>query len=208
MTFLTQHGAPRSLMLTSTVPNEGKSYSSVALARAFSQVGKKVLLVDADLRHSALGDYLEGAEKVDVGLSSVLAAQAPLESVIRHSALGFDFVPVGKLPPNPVELLAGRALPDMVAQALQRYDHVIVDSAPVLGIADALEASKAVEGLVYVVESNSTNVRAIRNSLARLGNVNAHIFGAIITKLDDRNAVYGYGEGYGYGYGYGNRAAE
>jgi Mrp family chromosome partitioning ATPase len=112
-------------------------------------------------------------------------------------------VPAGHQPPNPVELLAGNRLQALVEAAQDTYDLVIVDSAPVLGLADALEVSRAVEGVVYIIESNGVNVRGIGNALSRLQTAGAVIFGAVVTKLDERNAGYGYGSGYGYGYGYG-----
>ncbi|MXO91343.1 GumC family protein [Pontixanthobacter aquaemixtae] len=204
MSFLTADGAPDSIMITSTRPNEGKSISSVALARSFVQLGKKVLLVDADLRHSGLSDFIGVRHGADRGLSAVLAGQEQLSDVtIEIEEYGFSMVPAGHHPPNPVELLASDRLKELIAKAQDDYDLVIVDSAPVLGLADALEVSRAVEGVVYIIESNGENIRGIGNALSRLKTADARIFGAIVTKLDDRNSSYGYGNGYGYGYGYG-----
>jgi len=204
MAFLTPNGAPRSIMITSTRPNEGKSISSVALARSFVQLGKKVLLIDADLRHSGLSDFIGVHAGAGSGLSALLAGQGKLADLtVNVKEHGFELLPSGHHPPNPVELLASDRLGSLVASAGEAYDLVIVDSAPVLGLADALEVSRAVEGVVYVVESNGVNVRGIENALNRLRSAGAQLFGAVVTKLDQRNASYGYGDGYGYGYGYG-----
>lgn len=204
MSFLTADGAPGSIMITSTRPNEGKSISSVALARSFVQLGKKVLLIDADLRHSGLSDFIGICAGNGSGLSAVLVGQAELADVkVLVEEHGFDLVPSGHQPPNPVELLAGSRLKAVIERAQDTYDLVIVDSAPVLGLADALEVSRSVEGVVYIIESNGVNVRGIGNALSRLQTAGAVIFGAVVTKLDERNSSYGYGSGYGYGYGYG-----
>lgn len=206
LAFLTPNGAPGVLMLTSTRPNEGKSLSSVALARSFAALGKRTLLIDADLRHSGLSDFIGVEADPSNGLSALLSGNTTDigASIVPITPDGIDLLPVGHKPPNPVELLAGGMLSEIVEQLRSRYDQVLIDGAPVLGLADALEVSKAVDGVIYVIESNGLSVRAIENALARLRTTNVPIFGALLTKLDERNTAYGYGDGYGYGYGYGD----
>ena len=202
--FLTTHGAPKNFMLTSSRPNEGKTLTGVAIARTFALLGRKVLLVDADLRHSGVNEVLGAAANDPRGLSTVLSGSAkPAEVFQRIEQFGFDLLPSGTNPPNPADLLAADNLKRLISELESQYDLIIIDGPPVLGLADALEISKTVEGVVYVLESNGLKTRAIETALNRLRSANANIFGAIVTKLDARNTSYGYGDGYGYGYGYG-----
>ena len=108
-------------------------------------------------------------------------------------------------------MLAGNRFGELVQILAKRYNHVIVDGPPVLGLADPLEISKTVDGVVFVIQSNRTKMRSIQTSLWRLEGSGARMFGAIVTKLDWRNMSYGYGYGYGYrynnGYSYGKKKA-
>jgi len=116
----------------------------------------------------------------------------------------FDILTSGRKPPNPGELLAGPRMQTLLEKLCATYDHIIVDSPPVLGLADALELASVVDGVVFVIEANSGKVRTIQQALGRLETSGARIFGAVVTKLDDRNLSYGYGYGYGYGHSYGD----
>ena len=204
LTFLTPQGAPKALMLTSSVPGEGKSVSSAALATSFAQLGKRVLLIDADLRNSKLAETLGIAGHAKGGLAALLTNNASVTSEALHlSEFGFDYVPIGHRPPNPVELLASPRFAQLIAEARGSYDQILVDGAPMLSLADAIELSRAMDGVVYVIESDRIKLRAIENSLNRLQRTGAQVYGALVTKLDEHGAAYGYG----YGYGYGGRSA-
>jgi Mrp family chromosome partitioning ATPase len=109
----------------------------------------------------------------------------------------------GKTPPNPAELLAGEGLQATIEAAMDLFDHVIFDSPPVLGLADAPLIARAAEGTVFVIEAARTRSSQARHALDRLTAVRAHILGAVLTKLDSRSS--GYGEGYGYSYKYGKK---
>ena len=203
LSFLTEHGVPRALMLTSTGPNEGKSISSLALAQILGRSGQKVVLVDADMRNPSVLNLLD--MKFPVGLSNYLSGQDSIEDLIVPSELDdFDVIGAGPQPPNAAELLGGSRMGELVKELLARYDHVVIDSPPVLGLADAPLLTSAVEGVVIAVEANRYKLRAVQNSIRRLRQANAPLLGAIVTKVDQRNAAYGYGHGYGYGYGYGS----
>ncbi len=205
LNFLTEHGVPRSLMLTSTGPNEGKSVSTLALADILARGGQKVVLVDADMRNpSALG-LLD--MKAEAGLSNYLSGQDEAASLILPTTTpDLSVLGAGPPPPNAAELLAGPRFRKLIAQLLEQYDHVLVDSPPVLGLADAPLLSTSVEGVVLAVEANRYKLRAVANSIARLRSANARMLGAVVTKVDQRNSAYGYGYGYGYGYRYGEEA--
>jgi capsular exopolysaccharide synthesis family protein len=202
LSFLTAHGAPRSIMLTSSQPKEGKSNSSLCLATVLAGVGKSVILVDADVRNPSQSHYLDIPNKT--GLSHYLAGDDDLDGMITElPKYGFSIITAGKVPPNAAELLGSERLDMLVATLLTRYDHVLIDSPPLLGLADAPLIARRVEGVLFAIEANSTKRRAIATALMRLRMSGAKLFGAIVTKVGAKNQAYGYGYGYGYGYAYG-----
>jgi capsular exopolysaccharide synthesis family protein len=206
LAFATAHGVPRSLGLTSSKPSEGKSTSALALAEVIARTGKSVLLVDADLRspsvHKMFG--LKNAR----GFSNMLTGEDDIGGLVQETgSAGLSVMTSGPKPPNPSELLSSGRLGHVLRMLEARYDHVIVDCPPVLGLSDAPLLGQAVEGLVYVVEPEGAPVRAIRSSIDRVSMLGGNILGIIVTKIDPSKNSYGYGYGYGYGhgaYGYGS----
>jgi succinoglycan biosynthesis transport protein ExoP len=206
LSFLTEHGVPKTIMFTSTRPDEGKTLTAVALTESLGHLGKRVLYVDADLRNSGLHEIFANVPKRGVGLSGFLAGSDDYQdSIVSLESHPFDIFPSGRKPPNPGELLAGPRMETLLEKLSSSYDHIIVDSPPVLGLADALELASVADGVVFVIEANSGKVRTIQQALGRLETSGARIFGAIVTKLDERNLNYGYGYGYGYGHSYGEK---
>jgi capsular exopolysaccharide synthesis family protein len=203
LAFSTNHGMPRSLAFTSAQPAEGKSTSAFALADIIARTGRKVVLVDADLRAPSLHTVLGVANAH--GLSNVLAGDGDVFAHVQDpGARAMAVMLAGPLPPNPAELLSSDVFARVVATLLERYDHVIVDSPPVLGLADAPLICRAVEGCVFVAEPGRSPLRAIRTAVLRLKFIGAHTFGLIITKID--LGRHHYGHAYGYGDSYGDRA--
>ena len=204
--FSTAHGAPKSLMLTSAQAQEGKSTSSVALALALVRVGARVLLIDADMRNPSLHKIYD--RPLGLGLSNVLTGNGQLVDYIQDSGTAnLSLLMAGPIPPNPAELLSADLIVRILAEASKRFDHVIVDGPPVLGLADAPLLSRAVEGTVLVVEAGRTPATRARHAIERLFAVRTHIIGAVLTKFDLKTTGYGYGYGYGYEYHYGNKEA-
>lgn len=200
LSFLTAHGAPRSIMVTSSRPQEGKSSSSLCLATVLAAVGKSVVLVDADIRNPSLNRYLEVPNQR--GVSHYLSGDDALPELITPMPkFGFDLVTAGVTPPNAAELLGSERLKLLIETLLTRYDHVILDTAPLLGLADAPLIARRVEGVLFTIEANSTKSRVIATALNRLRMSGAKLFGAIVTKVGAKNQVYGYGYEYGYSYG-------
>lgn len=200
LAFTTEHGAPRSLAVTSTRPAEGKSTTALAVATMLARAQKRVILVDGDMRSPSV-HHLGGVDH-DRGLSNFLAGQddiAPLLFEMRD--LGFTAMSAGPIPPNAAELLTGNRLALLISRLLESYDHVVIDSPPVMGLADAPLIASRVEGIVYAVESHGIRSSLVKTALARLAAANARIFGGVLTKFEARKAHYGYGYEYGYGYG-------
>jgi capsular exopolysaccharide synthesis family protein len=198
LAFATEHGAPRSLAVTSTRPAEGKSTTSLALATMLARGQRKVILIDGDMRSPSV-HHLGGVGH-DRGLSNFLSGQDDIASLtFPMTQFGFTAMSAGPLPPNAAELLTGVRLPMLIDRLLETYDHVIIDSPPVMGLADAPLIASRVEGVIYAVESHGIRSSLVKTALARLKNANARIFGGVLTKFEAKKAHYGYEYGYGYG---------
>ena len=195
LAFSTSHGLPKSFMVTSTKSSEGKSTSALALARIAGRTGKRVLLVDADLRRPSLHHQFELENRA--GLSNLLAGDDNLMELVHVAPFLGGFVLLsGPTPPSPAELLSGDRMKSLIEEMLRHFDHVVIDAPPVLGLTDAPLIASAVEGCVFVIQAGESSIRTICSSLQRLNMVNAHIFGAILTKLNRRDVDYGYGYNY------------
>lgn len=191
--FTTDTGAPKSLLITSTRAAEGKSSTTLALAQNFARLGNRVLLIDGDLRKPAFVTGLEPSE----GLSKLLTNADPLERHILATEFeNLSLLPCGPLPPNPAELLASPRLRAIIANASEKFDIVIVDGPPVLGLADAPLLSAACRGTLLVIESGKTRTKAALDAVNRLRASGGHILGAVLTKF--RHQAHGYGYGYSY----------
>lgn len=206
LAFSTDHGLPRALMVTSTRAAEGKSTTSFALAMVLGRTGKRVLLVDADMRSPSMHGFAELPNSV--GLSNYLAgADDWRDNLLETPSRGVTLLPAGPTPPSAAELLSSDRITALIRQATEEFDHVVIDSPPILGLADAPLLTRSVEGIVFVIEADSVPIRGIKTSLARLQAVHAHVFGAVVTKLNAGLSSYGYGYGYDYGYGSDERTA-
>jgi polysaccharide biosynthesis transport protein len=205
--FSTDHGVPKTLLVTSTGPGEGKSTTALALARNFAELGKRVLLIEADMRNPSLHRTL-GLQGHGIGLSNLLAGAATLsQSTLDVDDDRFKIILAGPLPPNPAELLSGSKLISALTIAREHYDQIIIDGPPVLGLADAPILSNVVEGTLLVVNSSKTRISAAQAALKRLLTARARVVGALLSKYDPKTAGYGYGYGYQYEsyYAYGRK---
>jgi polysaccharide biosynthesis transport protein len=198
--FSTDRGVPKVLLVTSSGPGEGKSTTSLTLARNFAQLGKRVLLIEADLRNPSLHRTL--GLPSDVGLSNVLAGAMNVNDAMRDSSdERLKIILAGPLPPNPAELLSGSKLVSLLTVAAERFDQVIIDGPPVMGIADAPILANAVDATLVVVHSGSTRISTALAAIKRLQTARALIVGSLLTQYDAKVAGYGYNyEGY-YAYG-------
>ena len=196
--FTTPAGAPRSLLLTSTRPSEGKTSSTVALGMAFAKLGQSVLIIDADMRKpSFVADA--GAS---IGLSGLLTREATLaENVVSSRTEGLYLLPAGIVPPNPAELLSSPRLKSLISEAEDMFDIVLIDSPPVLSFADAPLLGSIAEAAVVIIQSGQVRTPAVARTVNRMLESNTHVIGAMLTKFDVKQAGYDYGY---YSYNYGN----
>jgi polysaccharide biosynthesis transport protein len=199
--FSTPEGAPKVLGITSSHISEGKTTTSLCLAVNFVQCGYSVLLIDADLRKPSLHRAFEIDNQV--GLTNHLAGLSPLSEVIHHTKVDrLFFVPTGPLPPNPAELLQGSKMRDLIEDAKTKFDLVIFDGPPILGLADALILGNAVDRLLLVIRAGTTERSVVKTALKRLRMARVNPIGCILNKLDHKSLGYGYGYHYSY-YAYG-----
>ncbi len=202
--FTTENGLPKSLMITSASPAEGKSLTALAVARHFAVMGRKVLLIDADLRNPSLHKKLDRDN--ETGLSNYLTgACTPPETMQKTSVPNLAFIASGPLPPNAADLLASPRLMSLLSVGLEVFDLIVIDGPPVLGLADAQLLSSATAATVFTVAAGETRTGALRGAMKRLQLSQGFVIGAVLTKFDAKLGSYGddYGYGYGYGYSYG-----
>ncbi|MBW8302887.1 MAG: polysaccharide biosynthesis tyrosine autokinase [Brevundimonas sp.] len=199
--FSTPDGAPSSLLVSSARPAEGKSTTAYAVALNLARIGKRVLLVDGDLRNPSMHRVV-GVEN-ERGMSNLLSGSAELASVVQRTQHeNLFFIPCGPLPPNPAELWGGDRLVQFLAEGRSEFDHVIFDGPPVLGFADSPLLAAAVNGVVFVLESRGTRRGQARGALKRLQVGHSHLLGAVLTKFSTKSTSYG-GYDYAYDYHYG-----
>ena len=198
--FTTEHGVPRSFAVTSTRPAEGKSTTALSLATTLARAQRRVILVDGDMRSPSVHEL--GGVGHERGLSNFLSGQDDIEALtFQMTDLGFTAMSAGPITPNAAELLTGNRLAVLVDRLLDHYDHVVIDSPPVMGLADAPLIAARVEGVIYAVESHGIRSSMVETALGRLRSANARIFGGVLTKFEARRGHFGYGYDYGYGYG-------
>jgi succinoglycan biosynthesis transport protein ExoP len=204
LAFSTDHGIPRTLTVTSTRPAEGKSTTAYAIAYSIARNGAKTILVDGDMRSPSVHQDLGiGNEK---GLSTYLSGTDNLEGLIQYpEGEPFAALSAGPQPPNAAELLRGERLNALLQELLAKFDHVVIDSPPVMGLADAPIIASRTEGTVFVVEARGVRARMARLALGRLRQGRAVLLGTVLTKFESKRAHFGYGYDYGYGYGYGDK---
>jgi capsular exopolysaccharide synthesis family protein len=203
LVFSTADGAPKIMHVTSSGPGEGKTTAATNIAISFAQAGGKVLIIDADLRAPSL----HGAFSLPnhLGLTNYLAGDTKPADIAQPTRVARLFAMTsGPLPPNPVELLSSAKMLDLLSLASERFDFVVLDGPPVIGLADALVLSKISRGTMLIVEAGRTRYGQLDGAVKRLRAANTILLGAVLSKFSQRGAGYGYGYEYHYDYDYGH----
>lgn len=196
LSFLAVDNPPRVIVVTSSVPNEGKSTTAINIALALAEVENNVLLVDGDMRRSIAHKYLnlEGS----VGLSTVLSGAVSLSEALQETQFsGLTVLAAGATPPNPSELLASQAAKKLLAELRGQFDYVIVDSSPLLAVTDAALLAANSDGALLLARYGQTKHDQVTHAAEALQNVGATLLGTVFTMTPPRSSSP-YGDDYGY----------
>lgn len=191
--LLSSLGAPpKVIMVTSALPQEGKSTTSINTAIVLAQKGVRVLLIDADLRRPSIHKTLGMGPRS--GLSNVLTGSTTLEQAITRPPLlpNLQVLPAGTPPPNPAELLASANMREVLEELRKEYDHIVIDTPPTLSVTDAVVLSPRSDAIVLVIRSGQTTKQALRRSRDILMQVNAKVAGVLLNAVDLSSPDYYY----------------
>jgi capsular exopolysaccharide synthesis family protein len=190
---------PRTILVTSCLPQEGKSQTSLNLSIALAQSGKRVLLVDADLRRPRLHRTFDLEN--DLGLSTYLSGNAALEHLVRDTPVaGLSLLTSGPIPPNPSELLGSRNFLMLVQSYAETggFDHLIFDSPPLLSVADPIVIAAVADGTILVVQAGRTAREALVRGAGKLRQSGVKVLGAVLNGVNHSDRAYYYGAPYRY----------
>ena len=188
--FSAAEGGPRSIVVTSTGPSEGKTMVAGNVAIGLAQAGQRVLLIDADMRRPRAHELFNVA--VEPGLSNLLVGAAkPSEVVLATGVENLWIMPAGKTPPNPAELLGSRRFADLTSSLGGHFDCVIIDTPPVLAVTDAAVVAHRASGVLFVIAADVTSRQAAQTALDQLEHARAKFLGAVLNRVDvDRDSYY------------------
>jgi tyrosine-protein kinase Etk/Wzc len=189
------------VLISGPTPGIGKSFTSANFAAVLAAAGKRVVLVDADMRKGHVHQFF-GLER-GTGLSELIAGTQSLAKVI-HTAVapGLDFLSTGTMPPNPAELLMSPSAQDLLKTLSAQYDMVLIDTPPVLAVSDTAILAPQAGTTFLVVRANVSSLGEVQEATKRLQQSGVTVKGVIFNGLDISKRRYGYGSGYGYGYKY------
>ncbi|MBR3848823.1 MAG: CpsD/CapB family tyrosine-protein kinase [Oscillospiraceae bacterium] len=192
---------------TSTIANEGKTTNCLNLAISFTKVGKKVVVIDVDMRKPQVHNYLD--VPLAPGLSDVLGKFVSDVPVKKTAYENLDVIPAGTLPPAPPELLMTREFENLLAYLKEKYDYIFIDTPPVHLVTDLAVFASKIDGVVFVVREKTVPVSVLSKSIEDLENVGGKVLGFILND-SERSTAFSkysyrrrYADKYGYGYGYG-----
>ena len=193
---------PQIIMLTSSIPGEGKTTLSISLAQNFASMGEKVLLIEGDIRRRVFREYFDIKSKE--GLLSVLSGTSKLEDAVAfNDQLGADVLIGEKSSVNAADLFSSKRFADLLKELRGKYDRIILDTPPVLAVPDARVMGQSVDTIIYAVKWDSTTHRQVVDGLKSLEAVNLRVAGLTLGQIDKRGMKrYGYGASYGNYQGY------
>ena len=181
----------KTIMLTSSLPDEGKSDITFAMASSLAQIGKKVVMVDADIRKSVLVSRYHLEREVS-GLSQYLSGQRSLENVLYDTNIeNLSIIFAGPYSPNPADLLEESLFGDMISKLKEKYDYIIVDTPPMGNLIDGAIVARQCDGAVMVIESGSISYRLEQRGKGQLEKSGCRILGVVLNKVNmERNGYY------------------
>jgi capsular exopolysaccharide synthesis family protein len=190
---------PKSLLFTSSQIGEGKTTTALNIAIALAQTGRKVIILDCDMRHPRLHRFLNLDRTA--GMSAFLSGNSDLSSIIQQTAIpNLLAVPAGRFPPNPAELVGSERMKQAIAFLDERFDHIVIDSPPLLLVADARILATTVDGVILVIKAGKTPRQAVQHSKLLLQQVHAHVIGTLLNDADIFSPdFYYYSRSYYYG---------
>ena len=195
--FSTPDHSPRSLLITSAGPKEGKTITCANMSITMAQAGQKVLLIDCDMRRPRLHKMFN-CEK-NRGVSHILIGEVDWRRLkVSTSIPNLDLIPSGPIPPNPAELLGSDRMKAFLAEAAKEYDRVIIDSPPLVAVTDSVLLARFVEGVILVIQAGVTSRDILSNSIRQLKDVQAHILGAVLNAVNIGKDSYYYYQYYYY----------
>lgn len=193
--LLASASSPKVIVITSSFAREGKTTTSVNLATVLAQMGKPVILADADLRRPRLQKVFRG--KMNLGLVNYLAANIPLDDIIQPTEVpNLSVILSGPIPPNPSELLASDRMKHLIKELRGRFAFVIFDSPPILAVTDAVVLAALADGVVLTVHGGQTPRELVQRSAEKLRQANIPVLGAILNNLDLKQYGYTYRKSY------------
>lgn len=191
------------IVITSSIPGEGKTTTTINLALTFAQTGARVLLLDCDLRKSRTHRYLQ-MERTE-GVSNVLCGFTTLDKAIKKNVRdGLDCLTAGEIPPNPAELIESEEFGKMISTLREKYDYIFIDTPPITVVTDAAVAMRQSDGTVVVVRQDLTTFDMLDETMENIDTTGTKIIGVIMLGSEEKHGKYGYYKNgkYGYKYGY------
>jgi polysaccharide biosynthesis transport protein len=188
--FSSSEAGPRTLAITSTGPGEGKTMVASNLAVGFALTGQRVLLIDADMRRSRAHELFELDQ--EPGLSNILVGNAKPSTAVRNTNVaGLWVLPAGRTPPNPAELLSSKRFKELLDSLKENFDTIIIDTPPVMVVADPLIVASVASGVIFIVGAEMTSRYAAQAALQQLQQGRARVVGAILNRVQlDKNGYY------------------
>lgn len=171
----------RVILVTSTLPSEGKTSTAINLAVVSAQAGQRVLLIDGDLRWPQIQYYFQVSNLN--GLTKVLLKEMPMEACICPSGVdGLSILPAGITPPNPLAIVSSPSFSDLIQWCKANYDLVIIDSPPIRPVSDALALARIADGVLFLVHAGKTHKAYAKKAMHDLSNMGARILGVVLNR--------------------------
>lgn len=186
----------KTILVSSSIPGEGKTLTTINIAITFAQTGAKVLVIDGDMRKSKVHRYMGVDNKL--GLSNVLGSFSTLDQVIKHSdEFDIDYISTGHTPPNPLELLTSQKMSDILEELKEKYDYIFIDTPPINVVADTAAISGLADGVLFIVRHKYTTQDMLYKALSSLEFANAKVLGFVLNDVDLSNFTYSAKSRYG-----------